>query len=902
MTAPVAFTPLVLDGNILKPFMTASLNRMFNCEDVNDRILVVVQLKGGNDGLNCVIPTNQYDTYKNYRPVIGTDLDKLLSLDNGLSTQDHVSLHPSLAGFKELYEKDSFSIVQAVGYENSNKSHFKGTDLWLAGGDSTAANYNLGSGWMGRYLDASYPGLAGEPTVEFPDPLGIQLGSKQQSLGFHTEHQHEAGINLSGQDPGGFYSLVSELGGIPPVTIPVSDFGQNLEYIIDIEQSTNKYSSRVSQVFNQGTNMGSYPADVDLANQLKTVARMISGGSKVEDASNPIGPAPLCHAFRHAVHEFGVIVQVKLIIYKLFDRYVMGGLDPLYDEVNAQLIHAGVLPQMRATAASPSRSTAAPASTSYSPNTGQPMLPNNDAPMAQFAGYSSYDPAAAQLQNEIYHTLRGLLASRRTNTTVESPDYSNSGGSSGGAAMLPSFSPTELLNALTILQDQTMVAQTHANTAADAVHQVQQIKSELLDQVSKFSGETKTHVSGADEDTIDLVGMLFEFILQDRNLPAEMQALLARLQIPFLKVAILDKHLFAQKAHPARQLLDSLALASVGWSEESDRDHRLREKIKQVVETLLKEFDDDLGVFERTHKDFNAFVDAHKKRAELAEQRAAEATRGREKLHAARRIAAREILKRLEGRQLPQIIQNVLSRPWANYLVLTLLRQGEESSEWKSALQFADEFVWSADSALSEEDKMRLTGVLPSLEKSLRHGLITVAYHENDVKQVMQELRTFYQHVLKGDLPSKHESTANSAVGSEPDASIYRAATSPVEDMVMADVEEIDALADADYSADDTFLKLAKEMTVGTWVEFTDFNAGSKERAKLSWISPISAKYLFVNRKGLKVSDKTVFALATELQQGSAVILEEVPLFDRALDAIVERLKSAHSSNAVISS
>ncbi len=281
MTAPVAFTPLVLDGNILKPFMTASLNRMFNCEDVTDRILIVVQLKGGNDGLNCVIPTNQYDIYKNYRPVIGTDLDKLLSLDNGLTSENHVSLHPNLAGFKELYEKDSFSIVQAVGYENSNKSHFKGTDLWLAGGDSTPANYNYGSGWMGRYLDASYPGLPGEPTVEFPDPLGIQLGSKQQFLGFHTEHQHEAGINLSGQDPGGFYSLVSELGGIPPSVIPNSDFGHNLEYIVDIEQSTNKYSNRVSEVFNKGTNMGTYP-DVDLANQLKTVARMISGGSRTK--------------------------------------------------------------------------------------------------------------------------------------------------------------------------------------------------------------------------------------------------------------------------------------------------------------------------------------------------------------------------------------------------------------------------------------------------------------------------------------------------------------------------------------------------------------------------------------------------------------------------------------------
>ena len=119
---------------------------------------------------------------------------------------------------------------------------------------------------------------------------------------------------------------------------------------------------------------------------------------------------------------------------------------------------------------------------------------------------------------------------------------------------------------------------------------------------------------------------------------------------------------------------------------------------------------------------------------------------------------------------------------------------------------------------------------------------------------------------------------------------------SPVEEIVMEGDEQNSP--EAGYDADDECLKQAKEMKVGTWVEFTDANTGSKERAKLSWISPISSKYLFVNRKGLKVSDKTVFALAAEIRRGHAVVLEEVPLFDRALDAIVERLKAAHAPPA----
>jgi hypothetical protein len=464
----------------------------------------------------------------------------------------------------------------------------------------------------------------------------------------------------------------------------------------------------------------------------------------------------------------------------------------------------------------------------------------------------------------------------------------------------PSVPITELLSALTLLQTSSPVAQTTAPTGPDAAQFVQQVKRELLDQAGKFHGGDRVGMATPDEDTIDLVGMLFEYILRDRNLPAQMQAVLGRLQIPYLKVALLDKHLFAQKAHPARQLLDVMAQASMGWSEESDRDHRLYDKVNETVEKILKEFDEDLTVFDTARADFEAFLDSNKKRAELAEQRAAEATRGREKLHAARRTAAREILKRVEGKQLPDIVHNVLTRPWANFLVLTLLRQGEDSNEWRQALRFADEFAWSAEPKHSEIEKTRLRGILPVLEKSLRHGLATVAYHENDVKQLMQELNAFYRGVLA---TADHAPVIAAAdVAAAPLEVIGKAAAtaaaldSPVEEEIQLRAE--DAHAPQSLIGDqEECLKQAKDMKVGMWIEFTDAN-GAKERAKLSWISPISSKYLFVNRKGLKVSDMTAPQLAAQIKEGKAAVLEEVPLFDRALDAIVERLKQAHAATA----
>jgi hypothetical protein len=648
-------------------------------------------------------------------------------------------------------------------------------------------------------------------------------------------------------------------------------------------------------------------AENRLARSLYLVNQRLSviiGGGAVEDASNPIGPAPLCQAFRLAMQEFELNLQVKLIIYKLFDRYVMAGLEPLYEEVNLELIRAGVLPQARPQL--PQQGAQRRAPTSGAPASGEaPARDGTEPAVAQSGGTyagASYDPMAAELQAELYNTVRNLLAARRHSSDV----ISDAEQFAGTGPMVPNLSPTDLLSALTILQTQTQAPQAHVNAVADAAQAVQQIKQELLEQVQRLGGGATSghHVSSADEDTIDLVGMLFEFILRDRNLPSEIQALVGRLQIPYLKIAILDKHLFAQKSHPARRLLDAVAEAGKTWTPESDVDNKMFDRIKAVVETVLSDFDDDLSVIEHELASFEQFMHQHRRRAELAEQRAAEVTRGREKLHTARRDAAREILLRIGNRELPPVIHNVLSRPWANYLVLTELRHGSGSDEWKNALRFADEFVWSALPKNTDAEKARLHALLPQLEKALRHGLGTVAYHEGDVRALMQELSQFYQGLLKGEsfeLKTAQEVIASNAVAEASSSeeggtsSPEPAAQSPVEEVVMNPASiEPEVVESSDI--DDASLEAARQMKVGSWIEFVD-ESGNRERAKLSWISPISSKYLFVNRRGLKVCDKTVNALANELRNGSAILLEEVPLFDRALDAIVERLRQTHANS-----
>ncbi len=279
-------TPFVVNGHALRPFANTKMARLLNsCEGVEDRVLVLIQLKGGNDGLNSIIPLNQYDAYANLRPSVGIPENDLVQLDSTLANEDQVGVHPSLLKFKELYEKGWATVVQGVGYESMNQSHFKGTDLWLSGGDGTQANNNIKSGWMGRALQAFYPDVVGVPTSSMPDPLGIQVGDPTTSTGFHTETEHQNVINMSGQDAAGFYSLIQTIGGAPIANIPDSEHGEELAYVMGVEQSTSLYAQRITEVFNAGTNhLSTYPTTNNsrFAPQLQTVARLIKGGCKTK--------------------------------------------------------------------------------------------------------------------------------------------------------------------------------------------------------------------------------------------------------------------------------------------------------------------------------------------------------------------------------------------------------------------------------------------------------------------------------------------------------------------------------------------------------------------------------------------------------------------------------------------
>ena len=258
-------------------------NSTINC-DVSSRKLVLIELRGGNDGLNTLIP---YDNYGYYSSVLRPDIyipDNNFSnqaVDISLSSNQQLMFHPALldgqynSGFKGLYQSGMLRILQSVGYPSANKSHFASIDLWSTGNDGNSWNNGKDSGWMGRFMEEAYSNL-----LPSNFPLGIQLGSSNTWLGFHAEHQHGLAMNIEGQDSENFYTVLNGLSGQAPSNIPNnSHYGAELQYIVDTDASANIYSQSIQNAFNAlgSNNLVTYP-DTDLANQLKTVARLMRGG------------------------------------------------------------------------------------------------------------------------------------------------------------------------------------------------------------------------------------------------------------------------------------------------------------------------------------------------------------------------------------------------------------------------------------------------------------------------------------------------------------------------------------------------------------------------------------------------------------------------------------------------
>lgn len=467
---------------------------------------------------------------------------------------------------------------------------------------------------------------------------------------------------------------------------------------------------------------------------------------KVYQKNNPLGVDVICNAFNQAAKSLNIDVKAKLVLFKLFDNMVMTKLGGLFQSLNQLLIEANIMPSLKpgvTRAKRPAPAAAEQYGAGLSAGVGAPEYQDVRAGDASVALNAGYDDQT----NQVLHTLRGLLASRGGVPVMRHP---------GEELATP-----DLVRILSLAQHQNTYSQLPVTAGVPQLN-----IRELLQELLRGQDSKAQAINQVDDDVINLVSMMFDFILDDRNLAAPMKALIGRLQIPMVKVAIADKSFFSKGGHPARRLLNEMAMAALGWqesSEESQRKDNLFAKMESVVQTILSDFETDMTIFQTLLTDFRSFLDKDKRRAQILEQRTIDAEDGKAKSERAR-AQVDAVLNRLTfGHDLPSPAQKLLREAWGNVLFITALKQGIESADWQAAIRTAQQLVWSLTAPMTKENRQGLLKLVPELLQKLREGLESISYSPFETTQLFKQLETLHLARLRA-VPKMSEPVSASSI------------------------------------------------------------------------------------------------------------------------------------------
>ncbi|KRG67354.1 DUF1631 domain-containing protein [Pseudoxanthomonas dokdonensis] len=610
-------------------------------------------------------------------------------------------------------------------------------------------------------------------------------------------------------------------------------------------------------------------------------------GVELDSEHNPIGPDHIGAAVHAAFSTCELAMEVRLVLLKLCERDLVPGISKIYESLDQALAKAGVIPEMPSprTHPRPQPAESRPEPDDYL----SPDEPDNAPAWAarfvnRMAGVSRGIHAAQHgsggqggnfaggddsANGVLLEALHHLLQESRNNNGRDSQG--------APAPMLGqrNLSQREMLSVLSLLQA-TPSATLNAAIGDAGESLAQRLKSEVINSATQLGVDpAMTRLAPVDEDAIDLVGMLFDVMLDERDLEGRPRELIGRLVVPFVKVALLDRRMFVQKTHPARRLLNVLAEACEGNNGESAAERTLMTKVEEVVQRLVAEFNENLAIFLTLEEEFRAFLEQHKRRIEIAERRATEIQRGQERLESARERMTSEMEARLQGRSVPQAIEDFLRQPWAHHVTMTLLREGEEGEGFAQALTLADGVL----EELSEAQR-QVVGKpwLQAWRPPLMQVFASVGMNADAAGIAVDALHDTLHAVAlsRPDLEKKL-----------PELPQVNLPKSPLED----DPSAIELVGGTDtLEFDHTDADHFRKLEVGTWLDFIDKD-NKVQAGKLSWISPISSRLLFVNRRGVRFCVASPEELAVMVRLGRLRMHREEDAFDAAMQGVIDRLE-----------
>lgn len=610
--------------------------------------------------------------------------------------------------------------------------------------------------------------------------------------------------------------------------------------------------------------MGKYHRDLYALD--KRFSHML-GVESIDDEENPAGPNALSQIFRVVLDDWDTEeVLARIVVYKCFEKAVLFNLSDVYESMNHYLADKGVLPELSQQRFTGKARTRAGAPDGYSASSAQSAT---DTSMVDEDGFSAESPqeeeATPSLQ-ELWQYIQQLASQGGLNLP---------GGSVAGAAdmHLPVLPKNHVMDALSNIQSAALSDLDLQNVEWAAVQE--RIRQQLSQTLCLDEAGNATHRFGeSEQQTIDVIMMLFDHVLDDTNLPDAMRALIARLQIPVLKVAIADATFVDNQQHPARSLLNDLAAASVGWRDDGDRSEKsLYFNVKRAVDRIVHEYTEDVSLFEEVREDFGRFMEKRARLKKMLEDRLTQAISGEEKLEEAKQ-QVEMVLHELGVDYLPEAAREILEQPWKKLMTILLLREGEEGDNWLKSVNIAKMLSAFLGRNSGEIDRRKLLSGIPEMISGLKKGFSYISFDQKKSTAMLNKLQGCFISALKhGGVPADQQSRQQT-------------------EGEVSEVSQPNETAEA--PVEDTHSISVRNMKEGNWIRMQLDAEEEPLICKLVWRSKFTGTMVFVDGQGNKAGQMKETELASYFRDGSANFLEDAqaPLIDRAIKKMMKVLNA----------
>lgn len=580
---------------------------------------------------------------------------------------------------------------------------------------------------------------------------------------------------------------------------------------------------------------------------------VLLGKEELADEENPISPEGICEALNAACEQIEGNIKLRILLLKQLESHVTSVLINTYKELNAQLVSWNVLPTLRHV---------------YR----RPVNPS--------AGRADANSAASP---DLLSKLQSLMQAQQA-----------------GAAAAPALGmvtgqpvPGNLLDGLLESLTQLQRGEPAALGIPEAAISPALVVDGSVNVLRQLQSEGFANQGRLDSITIDIVAMLFDFIFEDAKIPDPIKALVGRLQIPVLKVALLDHSFFSSKAHPTRRLLDGISAASIRWTREVDQEDPLYLKIADIVGRIQEDFESDTQIFVDLLEELDRFLDEQEAEEQGLVGRSAGMLEQREYEEIAWVVAGEQV-KRHIGPDLPEAVSEFLLTHWQHVLKDLYVQHGEEHFLWSAAVSTMEALVWSVQPKEGVDERRRLVALLPTLLGQLHEGLDVIALSRAQRAPFLDTLVGLHAAAVKAGLQAAAEPKIERQAEPEPPKAAEGEEESRGELLVTRvtenDIQIEDVMLVGAAPSGDTYEDRVRNLRRGDWVEFRQEERAAVRR-RLSWVSPKRGIFLFTGSSGVSAVSISPDALAHQFRYGFADIVHQEPLFDRAVNGMLDALQ-----------